>query len=369
MFFIYISILVFIFYSIFSFLLSSKPKKTIVILYGGGFESEVSKLSASNIASIVIGLGYDLSLLKVRLHRLPKNFYETNYIEDKLLQIDNPIVLNMVHGEWGEDGAAQRLMEDLNIPYFGSSAFASRIGFYKNEFYEYISRYDIAKIPKWDFLTKSEYLSSQWAINFPHIVKLPISGSSIGVHYISNAADIVKLSMDWDNESKMIVQEFIGGMEVGLAVLNGKTIGGVIPKYKGAILTYEDKYSENSSNLESIDTIPEQLKDDLLKSAEQVFKKCNCSGFVLIEFRLNRNKDWILIEINTAPGMTKKSYIPNSFGETQQKEMVRIMINEACRRGSIWKVGINTLRNLLLFRFLNIFSRRLLKRFFWINFP
>ena len=367
MYLLYVSIIAFICYSLICALVASTRKKTVVVLYGGGKESEVSKLSAMNISSLIIELGYDLSLIRVELDELFKRFYQINYVEDKLLQIDNPIVLNMVHGEWGEDGQAQQMLNRLNIPYFGSSVFGSRLNFYKNEFYEYVSRNEITKIPKWDFLNKKEYLVSKWAIKFPHVIKTTDSGSSIGVYFIENASDVLKLSIFWDDQSKMIIQEFIPGIEVGLAMLDGKVIGGVIPKHSGPILTYEDKYGNHSSELVPIEELESELKEDLYKKAETSFNRCGCSGFVLAEFRLGEDNDWFLLEFNTLPGMTKKSYIPNSFGEAKQVEMVKIMLSRASKKGSIFLILGNILKNLLLLRPLNVFSKRLIKRLLWVN--
>lgn len=367
MYLLYASIIVFVCYSLIQIFTRSGVKKTVIILYGGGQEAEISKLSAMNVASLVIQLGYNLSLIRVKLDKLPNYFFQPSYVEDKLLQIDNPFVINMVHGEWGEDGQAQRMLDRLNIPYFGSSAFSSRITFYKNEFYEYVEQNEIAKIPEWEFLTKKEYLSSKWAINFPHILKAPDSGSSIGVYFIENPADVVKVCMSWHENTRMIVQEFIPGTEVGLAMLDGKVIGGVIPKPLGPIITYEDKYGANSSELALIDELSIELKEDLYNIAEVVFNRCGCSGFVLAEFRLGEDNTWFLLELNTIPGMTKKSYIPNSFGEDRQLEMVKIMLSRASKKGSVITVFSNILKNLLTLRFLNIFSRRLFKRLLWVN--
>ena len=367
MYLLYASITALICYLLICALVGSTRKKTVVVLYGGGKESEISKLSAMNVSSLVLQLEYNLSLMRVELDELPKNFYQTNSLEDDLLQIDNPVVLNMVHGEWGEDGQAQQMLNRLNIPYFGSSVFGSRLNFYKNEFYEYVSRNEITKVPKWDFLNKKEYLDSKWAIKFPHIVKTPDSGSSIGVYFIENPAEVIKLSTLWDDESRMIIQEFIPGIEVGLAMLDGRVIGGVIPKHSGPILTYDNKYGNHSSELVSIEELESELKETLYKEAETSFNRCGCSGFVLAEFRLGEDNEWFLLEFNTVPGMTKKSYIPNSFGKAKQIEMVKMMLSRASKKGSIFLILGNILKNLLLLRPLNVFSKRLIKRLLWVN--
>lgn len=289
--------------------------KTIVILYGGHpDESEISRQSGINVLNACI---------EINLHPILINI---NRVELKPLleSILHPIIINLVHGRWGEDGSAQIMFEEMGIPYFGSSVFASETLFNKIKFRELAGKF--VKIPKGKIMNKDEYLKT-WT-EYPHILKPYDSGSSIGVQYVENKNEI-----DFDKWiDNKIVEEYIDGIEGVSLVYNGKIVGGSIVNYNGKIFDYKTKYDPKLSKLEHWDSLDIKIRNEIGSMSELLYKECECSGFVCIDFKINSRGEIYIIEGNTIPGMTKCSLVPYIFKAQKNIDfntLVNMMVQDA----------------------------------------
>lgn len=291
-------------------------KEQIVVLYGGNDERDISYQSAYNVFQACYSLGYNTSLI------------DTNSVDiySILAAYQDPIVLNMVHGRWGEDGQLQSIFEKMGIRHFGSSSRSSQLTFDKILFREKVSI--IARVPLGQVMTRSEYMHYQH--EYPHIVKVHDSGSSVNVHYINNAESAAQLLKSWNEETPRIVEEFIGGTEGATVVFNGRFIGGLIVDYNGPIFTYENKYNKSNphEHVKNWDSITEEARSELIAFSEKIYHECECSGFILIDFRLSANNIPYILEANSIPGMTRSSLVPYTF--LQQNidfnQLVQLMI-------------------------------------------
>jgi D-alanine-D-alanine ligase len=290
---------------------------TILVLYNtASEEGSIAKQSSLNVTKACLDLNYSTLLIDVN----------SVDIERILSNTRNPIVLNMAHGAWGEDGKAQELLDNLGVKYFGSGAESSRITFYKNEFRDKVK--DIAFIPEGDFCNKSYYISN-WN-TFPHIVKPIDSGSTIKVYYVRSQKDKDNICSTWLDEYR-IVEEFIPGAEGACIVYNRKAMGGVIVNYNGPIFDYNSKYDPKLSRVEDWDRLGQDVINEISSVSEKIYDKCGCKGFLCIDFRLSSDGRPYIIEANSIPGMTQCSLVPHVFKKhgISFNDLVQKMIEDA----------------------------------------
>ena len=289
----------------------------LIILYGGfDGEAPISWKSASNVLKACVELGHEPSLINVSRLDL-YDFFERE---------PDCVVLNMVHGQWGEDGEAQELFEELQIKYFGSSSTGSRITFDKSLFRGIAE--DWVRLPKGKLMTKDEYDKTNQA--YPHIVKIPNSGSSIGVSYICTDMAKRDLLNEWESDRR-IVEEFIDGVEGSVTVYRGKVVGGVVIKYKGPIFDYITKYDLSLQTIGDWSVVNEAVRTEITTFAEKIFNKIGLGGIVRIDFRLCSKGVPYILDVNTIPGMTTTSLVPFSFKQIGLgfNEVVQKMIDDA----------------------------------------
>lgn len=292
--------------------------KELLILYGGKEEAEISYRSAINVFKACHSLGYYPSMISVK----------EESIESILRLNKDAIILNLVHGKWGEDGKAQALFESLGMKYFGSSPKSCELTFNKILFREKMC--ELVNMPNGRAYSKEEY--EQNPPSYIHVVKPYDSGSTMGVHYVETAEDVKKVVAEWSDNNERIVEEFIGGREGAVIVYNGEVIGGMLVNFDGPIFTYEAKYTPELSRLESWDCLHKLTREEISKYSLIVYNECGCEGgFLCIDFRLSASGDVYIIEANSIPGMTDCSLTPYSFGKrgVNFNELVQLMINSA----------------------------------------
>ncbi len=278
-------------------------KKKILILSGG-----VSK-------ERLISLDTGLQVAK----ELKKNGYKVKITEpdNSLKQCINDfkpnIIFNALHGQFGEDGYIQTVLEGFNIPYTHSGVIASSIAmdkeiskkiFIKNKiktpkFFTYT--YDI---PKSDLIKKIKK-----KIKFPVVVKPLNEGSSVNV-YICSKKNIIKIINSIKNYKKIIIEEFIGGREIQVAIMGNNKLGAIELKPKRKFYDYQAKYNSDAKTEHLIPVnLPKKKMSQLLNIALKAHKIIGCKGVTRSDFKFYNGK-FYLLEINTQPGMTKLSLVP-----------------------------------------------------------
>ena len=222
------------------------------------------------------------------------------------------VIFNALHGQFGEDGYIQTLMDTLRIPYTHSDFNASAIAMNKEIAKKIFLRNNIIT-PKYliyNFKNKLVDITSiKKTLGFPVVIKPKNEGSSVNV-FICNEKNFLKKMWSLKNYEEIIIEKFIGGREIQVAIMGKKKLGTIELKPKRMFYDYKAKYEINSKTKH---IIPVNLEPSKLKEVENIALKAHkllgCSGITRSDFKFYNNK-FYLLEINTQPGMTKLSLVP-----------------------------------------------------------
>jgi len=222
------------------------------------------------------------------------------------------VIFNALHGQFGEDGYIQTLMDTLRIPYTHSDFNASAIAMNKEIAKKIFLRNNIIT-PKYliyNFKNKLiDITSIKKTLGFPVVIKPKNEGSSVNV-FICNEKNFLKKMWSLKNYEEIIIEKFIGGREIQVAIMGKKKLGTIELKPKRMFYDYKAKYEINSKTKH---IIPVNLEPSKLEEVENIALKAHrllgCSGITRSDFKFYNNK-FYLLEINTQPGMTKLSLVP-----------------------------------------------------------
>ena len=278
-------------------------KKKILILSGG--------ISKERLISL--DTGYQVA------RELKKNSYKVKISEpdhnlEKNIKIFKPdIIFNALHGQFGEDGYIQTILERYKIPYTHSGVIASSIAMDKEISKKLFIKNKI-KTPK--FFTYSYEETKFDLINkinkklkFPVVVKPLNEGSSVNV-YISGKKNLGKIIDKLKNYKKVLIEEFIAGREIQVAIMGAKKLGAIELRPKRKFYDYQAKYNSKAKtqHIIPVDLSKFKLKK-LMDIAYEAHKIIGCRGVTRSDFKYFKG-NFYLLEINTQPGMTKLSLVP-----------------------------------------------------------
>tara|TARA_A100001011_G_C14313877_1_gene846969 strand:- start:3385 stop:4194 length:810 start_codon:yes stop_codon:yes gene_type:complete len=236
----------------------------------------------------------------------------------KKKNIKNPdIIFNALHGAEGEDGIAQSYFEYLKIPYTHSGVISSMLAMNKHLSKKIFMKYKI-KTPNY-LVVRREKFSTKKVLNqlkknkikFPVVLKPISEGSSIGVKICENKKDFSKnIKNLFIKYNELMLEKFIGGKEIQVAVLNNKALGAIELRPKRRFYDYKAKYTK-AAKTDHIMPAELNLKkyNEVLKISEKAHKILNCRGVSRSDFKFYNNKFYML-ELNTQPGMTALSLVP-----------------------------------------------------------
>jgi D-alanine-D-alanine ligase len=278
-------------------------KKKILVLCGG--------ISKERLISLETG--------EQVAKELKKNQYKVLTCEpdDNLLKkiksFKPNVIFNALHGQFGEDGYIQTILETQKIPYTHSGVIASSIAmdkeiskkiFIKNKILtpKYIKfNYEKNKINVIKIIEKK--------LNFPVVIKPINEGSSVHVH-ICSKKNIIKKLNELSSYNQILIEEFIPGREIQVAIMGNKKLGAIELKPKRKFYDYEAKYNPKAKTEH---LIPVNLSNKDLKQIMDITSKAHkiigCRGVTRSDFKFYKGK-FYLLEINTQPGMTKLSLVP-----------------------------------------------------------
>ena len=251
-------------------------------------------------------------------NELKKNGYKVKISEpDKLTENINKfkpkIVFNALHGQFGEDGYIQSVLERYNIPYTHSGVIASSIAMDKEISKKIFIKNNI-NTPKsfiYFFDKKNSDLIKKInkELKFPVVIKPLNEGSSVNV-FICSRMNIIKNLKKIKHYKKVMIEKFIGGREIQVAILGDKKLGAIELKPKRKFYDYQAKYNTNAKTQH---IIPVKLKkeklDQIMNMSLRAHKAIGCKGVTRSDFKYSNGK-FYLLEINTQPGMTNLSLVP-----------------------------------------------------------
>ncbi len=278
-------------------------KKKILIISGGiSKERLISIDTGQQVANELKKNGYNVKITEP-VNNLEKNikFFKPN------------IIFNALHGQFGEDGYIQTILERFKIPYTHSGVIASSIAMDKEISKKIFIKHNI-KTPKYftysyDIKTQNLIKKANRQLKFPVVVKPLNEGSSVNV-YICNKKNIKKVLNSLKNYKKVMIEEFIGGREIQVAIMGSKKLGAIELKPKRKFYDYKAKYSASAKTEHIIPVnLPKNKLKELLNIAYKAHKIIGCKGVTRSDFKFKNGK-FYLLEINTQPGMTKLSLVP-----------------------------------------------------------
>ena len=281
-------------------------KKKILLVAGGySNERDISLLTAKS--------GY-LALKKNKKYNLKIIEPDGNFI--KKLRLYKPdVVLNLLHGRYGEDGYIQSILESEKIKYTHSGVKSSSIAIDKELSKKLFTKNNILtpKYVKFEFkkniIKKNIIKLIKKKLDFPVVVKPINEGSSVNV-YICNKSNLINNLYKLQNYGEVLIEKFIPGREIQVAIFGSQKLGAIELKPKRKFYDYEAKYNPNAKT-EHI--IPVKIsKKNYNKVTDLALKAHNilqCRGVTRSDFRFYKDR-FYLLETNTQPGMTSLSLVP-----------------------------------------------------------
>ncbi|MDX1949561.1 MAG: D-alanine--D-alanine ligase [Rickettsiales bacterium] len=271
--------------------------KNIAIVYGGpSSEAEVSTRTANAFYESLKRQGFNP--IKIE--------FSKNIFSDLTSKNIN-LVVNAMHGLYGEDGCLQGILEVLQIPYTHSGILASSVCMNKSLTKEIVKNNGVNVAE--DIILEGSQVIMQDKIPFPFVIKPIADGSSVGVHIIFNKADLENLSLK--NSQKYLVEKYIKGRELSVAVLDDKALGVVEIKPISGVYDYKSKYTKGATEYICPAQIPKEIENLALKYAEIAHIKTNCKTISRSDIIFNEAENKLyFLEINTHPGMTETSLVP-----------------------------------------------------------
>ena len=281
--------------------------KKVLLVYGGeSKERKVSILTGNACFRALKKLGFKV----IKFDPRNKNFtlIDKNKVD---------LIFNALHGKDGEDGVAQSFFEYLRIPYTHSGVISSMSAMDKIISKEIFIKNKILT-PKYFVINKEDYSIKNLKKSFKSlktkssIVVKPVNeGSSIGVK-ICRSFNKLKNETNklFKTYNKLIFEEFIDGQEIQVAVLNNKALGAIELKPKRKFYDYKAKYEKSSKTKHIMPAgLTKKKYIQILNISEKAHKVLNCRGVTRSDFKFFNNKFYML-EINTQPGMTNLSLVP-----------------------------------------------------------
>ena len=299
-------------------------KKKILIISGG--------ISKERAISLETGLQVARELKK---NNFEIKICEPNFEIINIIKKFKPkIIFNALHGQFGEDGYIQTILETFHIPYTHSGVFASAKAMDKEISKKIFLKNRILtpKYIKYSFdKKKSEIINLvKKKLKFPVVVKPINEGSSVNV-FICSKSNFFKNLQKLKFYKDIMIEEFIPGREIQVAIMGNKKLGAIELKPKRKFYDYDAKYNPKAKTEHIIPiNLTKEKYNNLLKIALKAHKVIGCRGVTRSDFKFYKNK-FYLLEINTQPGMTSLSLVPEiaEFHGISFINLLKWMLNDA----------------------------------------
>jgi len=278
-------------------------KKKILIISGGiSKEREISLQTGNQVAKELKNNKYTVKIC------------EPNHNLFKVIKKFKPnTIFNALHGQYGEDGYIQSILENIGIPYTHSGVIASAKAMDKEISKKIFIKHKILtpKYIKYSFDDRFTKLipKIKKKFGFPVVIKPINEGSSVNV-YICNKSNLKNKLKKLKLYKEILIEEFISGREIQAAILGNKKLGAIELKPKRKFYDYEAKYNSKAKtkHIIPVDLSKRKFKE-LMSISYRVHNLLGCRGVTRSDFKYYKNK-FYLLETNTQPGMTKLSLVP-----------------------------------------------------------
>ncbi|GJM12451.1 MAG: D-alanine--D-alanine ligase B [Pseudohongiella sp.] len=272
----------------------------VVVLKGGdSAEREISLLSGDEVYRGLLRLGVQVSVLDVG---------ETLVADLEKLQPD--LAMIMLHGQVGEDGTIQGLLEILKIPYTGSGVLASALAMDKVKSKLIWQRLGLNTA---DFVMLDEATDWQAVIDkFEVAVVKPVSGgSSLGIALVKDAAGLrQQFEIAGKFDSEVMAEKCVFGREFSVGVLGEQMLPAVELSTKRDFFDFDAKYVDEDTEIICPAPLSEEKSKELSELVRAAYASLDCEGLARVDVMQDQAGKFYLLEINTIPGMTDHSFVP-----------------------------------------------------------
>lgn len=268
-----------------------KEIKIAVFMGGISSEREISLRSGTAILNSLKRQGYNAYGVDLNESNLVLAFLENDY----------DLAYLALHGEYGEDGRVQAVLDMLKKPYTGSGVTASAIAMDK------IFTKQIAELA--GIRVAKTYTEVTEIDRYPVVIKPAKEGSSVGLYICKSREDVDAALLKLEGK-KLVIEEYVSGDELTVGVIDEEVLGVTKIKPINSFYDFESKYSKGGSVHEYPAKISKEAYDEVCWAAERIHKELGAKGISRSDFILREDGKAYFLEINTCPGMTETSLIP-----------------------------------------------------------
>jgi D-alanine-D-alanine ligase len=274
----------------------------VAVLMGGlSPERDVSLVSGAACAGALEALG-------ARVTRLDAG----RDVAERLAAIRPDVAFNALHGEWGEDGCVQGVLETLAIPYTHSGVLASALAMDKAKAKAVLSAAGV-RVPGGGLFDRREVARAH-VLSPPYVVKPNAQGSSVGVFLVfegANSPPQALVDPSWTFGEQVMVEPYIAGRELAVAVMGDRALTVTDIVARTGFYDYEAKYGQGGSEHVVPAVLPGRVAEEARRLALTAHAALGCRGLTRSDLRYDDVKDdLVLLEVNTQPGMTPTSLAP-----------------------------------------------------------
>jgi D-alanine-D-alanine ligase len=307
----------------------------VAVLMGGwSAEREISLRSGTAVADALAGEGYRVTRLDV-----------DREISSRLSALQPDVCFNALHGRFGEDGCMQGILEGLDIPYTHSGVLASALAMHKERAKAVMSAVGKVPVAEARIVSRDEAAAAH-VIEPPYVVKPVSEGSSVGVIIVGPGANRPppELAAGGAGSDELMVERYVPGRELTCAVIGDfvTAVIEIVPQQGLAFYDFAAKYAPGGSRHELPADISPDIYDSIRKYTLAAHSALGCRGVSRADFRFDDPSlrsggtgEVICLEVNTQPGMTGTSLVPElaQYAGSSFGELVRWIVEDAsCNR-------------------------------------
>lgn len=277
-----------------------KEKRIGVLMGGLSAERDVSLKSGNAVHRALLNLGYDAVAIDVGrdlAQVLTSEGVQTAFIA--------------LHGRYGEDGCVQGLLELMGIPYTGSGVLASALAMNKLYAKQAFAAAGLLTTPFVALQRGDSIMPGDLPFKLPVVVKPVQEGSSVGVSIVKGEASFAPaLDEAFRYDRIVLVEQYVKGQEVQVGILNDRPVGAIEIIPKNEFYDFEAKYTDGMAE----HVFPARLSPEVYAAVQErglaAHRALGCDGYSRVDFLVTSNNDFYLLEVNTLPGMTALSLLP-----------------------------------------------------------
>jgi len=312
---------------------NSKPR--VGVLYGGvSAEREISLATGTAVGEALASIGYPVEMLDIR-----------DVPIGELTPERMDVAFVALHGTFGEDGGIQSVLEAQGVPYTGSGPRASRLAMDKVASKRCFRRAGVPTAPYVEVRADSRgdcrELAAARSLGFPVIVKPAAQGSSVGISVVREPDELPQaLARALEFGDRALIEKFIEGRELTVGILDDHPLPIIELVFGGEIFTYDIKYTKGMARHVVEPDLAPGVAERVKEAAVAAHRSLGCSGCTRVDLRLSAEGCPYVLEVNTIPGMTETSLLPDAaraagIGFAELCEMAVQMALRSGARGAL----------------------------------